>query len=129
VIAHEYHHSVWISRNWKSADFSLIEYLIFEGRADAFAAGLYDSVKSPWTTMINKEQENIVWNAIMPDIFQRGHERINKVMFGSEGIPFGSGYTIGFNIVRSFKQNNPKYSDKEIIDLAPEEILKMSKYK
>jgi uncharacterized protein YjaZ len=129
VIAHEYHHSAWISKHWKNADFSLIEYLIFEGRADAFATSLYNDVESPWTVMINREQEKTVWSQIEPDIFQRGHERINKVMFGSLDIPFGSGYTIGFNIVKSFKKNNPKYSDKEIIDLTPEEILTMSKYK
>ena len=50
-------------------------------------------------------------------------------MFGNQSIPFGSGYTIGFNIVNSFKQNNPEYSDREIIDLTPEKIFKMSKYK
>jgi uncharacterized protein YjaZ len=105
VIAHEYHHSTWMSRNWKDSNFSLIEYLIFEGRADIFATDLYKEVTSPWTTMINKEQEKKVWNEIEPEIFQRGHEIINKVMFGNQDIPFGSGYTIGFNIVKSFKQN------------------------
>jgi uncharacterized protein YjaZ len=129
VIAHEYHHSTWISRNWKNADFSLIEYLIFEGRADAFATSLYNDVKSSWTTMINRNQERTVWSKIESEAFERGHERINRVMFGSQDIPFGSGYTIGFSIVQSFKRNNPEYSDKEIIDLKPEEILKMSKYK
>ncbi len=129
VIAHEYHHSAWISRNWKDANFSLLEYLIFEGRADAFATSLYADVKSPWTTMINSEQEKIVWNKIEGDIFKRGPEIINKVMFGNQDIPFGSGYTIGFNILKSFKKNNPEYTDKTILDLNPEEILKMSSYK
>jgi len=128
VIAHEYHHSTWISRNWKSPDFSLLEYLVFEGRADVFAKNLYNNVSNPWTKMVNEKQEKKVWKIIEPELFQRGHEIINKVMFGSDNIPFGSGYTIGFNIVESFKKNNPKYSDKEIIDLKPEEILKMSKY-
>jgi uncharacterized protein YjaZ len=129
VLAHEYHHSTWISRNWKSSDFSLLEYLIFEGRADAFASNLYKDSENPWTTMINKEQEEKVWNLIRPEIFLKGHERINKVMWGNEDIPVGSGYTIGFNIIKSFKHNNPGYSDREIIDLEPEKIFEMSKYK
>jgi len=59
----------------------------------------------------------------------KGHDRINKVMWGNKDIPVGSGYAIGLHIVKSFKLNNPKYSEREIIGLQPEEILKMSKYK
>ncbi len=128
VLAHEYHHSTWISRNWKDSDFTLLEYLIFEGRADAFASNLYKDVEDPWTTMINKEQEEKVWKLIKPEIPMKGHDRINKVMWGDKDIPLGSGYAIGLHIVKAFKQNNPKYSDREIIDLKPEEILKLSKY-
>jgi uncharacterized protein YjaZ len=128
VIAHEYHHSTWISKHWVNADLSLLEYLIFEGRADAFARSLYSDVSSPWTTMIGDEQEKTVWHLIEPEIHQRGHERINRVMFGDQDIPLGSGYTIGFNIVRSFTQHNPGYSIRSIIDLKPEDILTMSRY-
>ena len=113
----------------RDSDFTLLEYLIFEGRADAFASNLYEDAENPWTTMINREQEAKVWEFIRPEIFMKGHDRINKVMWGNKDIPVGSGYAIGFNIVKSFKQNNPKYSDRETIDLKPEEILKMSKYK
>ena len=129
VIAHEYHHSTWISRNWVSSDFSLLEYLIFEGRADMFAKGLYNDIETPWTKMINEEQEHFVWNEIQPEIHEKGHDRINKVMFGSGDIPFGSGYTIGYNIVKSFKQNNPTFSDMQIMDMNPEKILEMSGYR
>lgn len=128
VLAHEYHHSTWISRNWKDSDSTLLEYLIFEGCADAFASNLYKDVENPWTTMINREQEEKVWKLITPEILMKGHDRINKVMWGDKDIPVGSGYSIGLHIVKSFKQNNPKYSDREIIDLKPEEIIKMSNY-
>ena len=37
IVAHEYHHSVWISRNFETTNFSLIEYITLEGRADSFA--------------------------------------------------------------------------------------------
>jgi len=129
VIAHEYHHSAWISRNWKNADFSVLEYLIFEGRADAFATRMYPNVLSPWTTMINREQESMVWNKIQGEIFQRGPDRINKVMFGTNDIPFGSGYTIGFNIVQSYRLNHLGVSDKAMIDLSADELFKQSHYK
>jgi len=128
VIAHEYHHSVWMARHWKNADFSVLEYLIFEGRADAFATTLYRNIRSPWTVMINEEQERSVWKKIKPELFMRGREKVNAVLISDPGIPAGSVYTIGFNIVRSFKQVNRQYTDKEIIDLEPEDLFKMSKY-
>jgi uncharacterized protein YjaZ len=129
VIAHEYHHSVWISRKWVSENFSLIEYLVFEGRADVFATGLYPDVETPWIKILNKEQERSVWDKIKNDIRARGHERIDKVMFGSDDIPPGSGYTIGYNIVASFKRNTPGLSDKDVLAMDPEEILAKSRYR
>jgi uncharacterized protein YjaZ len=128
VIAHEYHHSAWISRNWTSSNFSLLEFLIFEGRADMFASGLYQDFEVPWTKNLNTIQEKHVWNLIKNEIFEKGHSRINKVMFGTDDIPFGSGYTIGYNIVKSFKKNNPNYSELEIIDMDPKKIFELSGY-
>ncbi len=128
VIAHEYHHSVWIARHWKNPDFSVLEYLIFEGRADAFANTLYKNIRSPWTAMINEEEERSVWKKIKPELFARGREKVSAVLISDPGIPAGSLYTIGFNIVRSFKEVNSHYTDKEIIDLDPEELFTMSKY-
>ena len=128
IVAHEYHHSTWISRNWKSADFSVLEYLVFEGRADAFATTLYSHIKNPWTMMVPKAQEQAVWNIIKPELLQHGHERINRVMAGDKDIPMGSGYTLGFHIVQSFKQHHTEYTDKEIIDLEPEKLLALSSY-
>jgi len=49
-------------------------------------------------------------------------------MFGTDMIPFASGYTIGYNIVKLFKQNNPSHSDLDLIDLDPNKIFEMSRY-
>lgn len=127
-LAHEYHHSTWCSRNWESADFSLIEYLVFEGRADLFASELYTDVSNPLTDILTKGQESEIWRLIENEICEKGHERINKVMFGADNIPFGSGYNIGFNIVRLFKDKNPASMTRDLIDMDPEEIFKNSGY-
>jgi len=128
AIAHEYHHSTWISRNWVSSDFSLIEYLIFEGRADMFASDLYGNMNNPLIKILSKQQETQVWRLIENEIFEKGHARINKVMFGDDMIPFGSGYTIGFNIVKHYKQKNPTVSNLDLIDRDPKLIFKLSGY-
>lgn len=127
-IAHEYHHSTWISRNWISSDFTLLEYLIFEGKADAFAKSVNDSIEVPSTKYITREQEDFVWNLIKTDIDKKGTKRLLNVMYGNDDIPFGSGYAIGYGILKSFKDNNPKYTDLEIIDMKPRKILELSGY-
>jgi len=128
VLAHEYHHSVWTSRNFETIKFSLLEFLIFEGRADSFASSVYPYKNIPWTSIINQETENRVWEIIKPDLDMRGPTICDNVMIGSDEIPFASGYTIGFNIVQSFKENKPEFSDNEIIDFSPQKILNMSGY-
>jgi uncharacterized protein YjaZ len=128
AVAHEYHHSTWISRNWVSSDFSLLEYLVFEGRADAFAKSINNSVEIPAEMYLTKIQEVHVWNLIKPGLLLKGHERINNVMIGKDDIPFGSGYAIGYHIVRSFRQKNPSCSDFEMIDMNPVKLLESSGY-
>ncbi|MDF1549036.1 MAG: DUF2268 domain-containing putative Zn-dependent protease, partial [Bacteroidales bacterium] len=81
-LAHEYHHSTWISRNWITSDFTLLEYLVFEGRADSFAKSINDSVEVHSTKYITKEQENFVWNLVKPDLDKKGTERLTNVMYG-----------------------------------------------
>ena len=127
-IAHEYYHSAWCSRNWISADFSLIEYLVFEGRADLFASEQYDTFSNPLTNFLTRDQESEIWGLIKHEIFEKGHDRINKVMFGTDEIPFGSGYNIGFNIVKLFKEKNTALSTLDLIDMNPKEILEHSGY-
>lgn len=127
-IAHEYHHSTWCSRNWVSADFSLIEYLVFEGRADLFASEQYNSVSNPLINFLTKDQEYKIWGLIKNEIIEKGHDRINKVMFGTDNIPFASGYNIGFNIVRLFKEKNPASVTLKLIDMDPKEIFQHSGY-
>ncbi len=128
AIAHEYHHSTWISRNWISSDFSLIDYLVFEGRADAFAVSVYDSFQIPATRFLTQNEETYVWNLIKPELDLKGSDRLIKVMFGNNEIPYGSGYTIGYGIVKAFKENYPDYSDLQIIDMEPKKIFELSGY-
>lgn len=128
VLAHEYHHSVWTSRNFKTKEFTPLEYLIFEGRADSFAKRLFPDVNNPATKMFGKVEEERVWNILKPELYKRDTPMNDLMMTGNDEIPLCSGYTIGFNIVEAFKKNNPDVGDSVLIDLDPEIILKMSLY-
>ena len=49
-------------------------------------------------------------------------------MFGTDKIPFGSGYNIGFNIVNLFKEKNTALVTLDLIDMNPKEIFEHSGY-
>ncbi len=128
VLAHEYHHSVWTSKNFKTIDFTPLEYLVFEGRADSFAKHLFPNINSPWTHIIGKDDEKKVWSIIKPELLKHGTVMNDLMMIGNNEIPYCSGYTIGFNIVEEFKMNYPEIHDSVLIDFEPDKILAMSLY-
>jgi len=128
VIAHEYHHCVWTSRNFQRKDFSVIEYLIFEGRADFFASTIFPDTEVPWIRNLSAAKEREVWNIIKGELESRDEDLNTKIMVGDEKIPFGSGYWIGYHIVSNYMMNDPESNIVELTDMNPQEILKRSKY-
>lgn len=128
VIAHEYHHSAWTARNFETIDFSLLEYLVFEGKADSFAKIVYPQTDTPWTHIINSAQEKSVWARIKDELHQRDSALNDIVMSGDVGIPASSGYTIGFHIVQSFLKNNPEMDILQWTDLDAVTIFEKSGY-
>ncbi|MFC2103555.1 DUF2268 domain-containing putative Zn-dependent protease [Bacteroidota bacterium] len=128
VLAHEYHHSVWTSRNFTTVDFTPLEYLVLEGRADSFARELFPNTTPFYINMLTENQEKKIWNLIKPELNNRKSDMNDNMMIGTDEIPVCSGYTIGYNIIKSFKMNNPQINDRELIDITPEQILLLSKY-
>ena len=129
TVAHEYHHSVWTSRQVENKETTLLDYLTFEGRADSFAARIYSDIKVPWTSSIDLEVERYIWDLIKNEIDSNDAEILYTVMFGGvNGFPHWSGYTIGYNIVQDFLKNNPEISFEELTDMEPNEILDRSNY-
>ena len=128
ALAHEYHHSVWTSRNFETADLSPIEYLVLEGRADSFASELFPDSVHPFTNLFDEETGERIWNLIEPKLHSRNSDMTENLYYGTNEIPFGTVYTIGFRIVESYKRNNPQVDERMLIDMSPEMILEGSNY-
>lgn len=112
TVAHEYHHAAWFQRlPNRSGTFTLLDYLVFEGRADSFAKMLYPGAAAPWTDALTAGQEKEQWSALQPLLASQDYDLHGRVMFGGSffggGYPVWTGYTIGFNIVQAFLENNP----------------------
>tara|TARA_B100000809_G_scaffold143752_1_gene141300 strand:- start:3986 stop:4321 length:336 start_codon:yes stop_codon:yes gene_type:complete len=68
TVAHEFNHAYWTKLNYeKSTNWTLLDYLVFEGKGDYFAHSLYPSVIAPWTVALNENQISDLWNKIKPN--------------------------------------------------------------
>ncbi|WP_315122142.1 DUF2268 domain-containing putative Zn-dependent protease [uncultured Clostridium sp.] len=124
---HEYYHSTEkkISNNVRKNN--LLNMIIADGKAEFFTSIVYPDKKSKLSYALNKEEEIQVWDKIKNNLYSE--EDINKIMNGDgEEFPLFSGYTIGFNIVKSFIDLNPNITIKEWTKLGEEEIFKDSNY-
>lgn len=89
AVAHEYNHAYWTNINFgKSTKWTLLDYLIFEGRGDSFAHLLYPKVKAPWTSALNEKDKEDLWNRIRAKLQSEDIPFQMEVMFGSRNYPF-----------------------------------------
>ncbi|MES2515075.1 MAG: DUF2268 domain-containing putative Zn-dependent protease [Bacteroidota bacterium] len=130
AVAHEFNHTYWTHTSLNTAyKWTLLRYMVFEGKADAFAHFLYPHAKSPWTTSLNEKQKTELWDRIKPLLSSEDPSVLTEVMFGSQKYPLWGGYAIGYDIVRSAFENKSELTPKERTDMDAEKILGISKYK
>ena len=129
AVAHEFNHAYWTKMNFgKSSKWTLLDYLIFEGRGDSFGHQLYPKVKAPWTFALNEKDKAGLWRKIKPELQSEDIPFQMEIMYGSRNYPAWGGYTIGYAIVQSALKYT-KLAAENWTNLSSEKILEMSGYK
>ena len=125
TIAHEYHHSYWTDKHYDNEPMNLVNYLVFEGRAESFKKYL-----SPEAAIVplTSQQEIYYWDKIKDKMTSLDYEEQNHIMFGGNGYPEFYGYGLGYSIVQKFLENHPDLSIVDWTALDGEEILDGSDY-
>jgi uncharacterized protein YjaZ len=130
AVAHEFNHAYWTNLNFdKSTHWTLLDYLIFEGKGDYFAHSLYPNVIAPWTMALNEDQISNLWNKIKPNLQSEDIGLQMEIMFGSNKYPVWGGYSIGYHIVRTALENNKNLKADYWTNLKAINILRESTYK
>lgn len=133
VFAHEYHHCVW-GNYWHvikgGRTKSLIESMLIDGQANAFAKSFNPLLKSKWISQITIKEEKKLWNEHYLNLLHETNVDYVIYMFGDSeaGIPWCAGYFFEYRIIESFKKYYPLFSVKEIIEMSSEEIYAKSNY-
>lgn len=129
TVAHEFNHAYWTNVNYTdSYKWTLIRYLVLEGKADSFAHFLYPKVKAPWTSSLNEKEIVNLWNKIKPDLQSSNPSFLNEVMFGSKNYPMWGGYTLGYDIVQTAFKNHPELLKTNWTNLDADKLLELSGY-
>lgn len=122
TIYHEMHH---IAReNCLGYGKTLLESVVSEGLADAFAEGQWPLFKAPWSQYTLKE--------IQPFLKQFSKEKNNKKywhgdwFFGQGEKPRWLGYKLGSYIMDNVKEKNKKITSRKLTAYKAEKIVKIS---
>lgn len=110
ALTHELHHSYWARHYFNpAAPFTLMDYLVFEGRADYFAHHLYPDALAPWDTALTDPQFAELWPRLRGDMGSTDFTMMRSVMFGDprQHIPVWAGYSIGYRLVNQRMHRKP----------------------
>lgn len=131
TIAHEFNHACLIKENpTEMREFTLLRYLVFEGKAEAFATLVYPLEKEriPNTFSLSDHEKKALWLKIKPDLQSDNWDIFMEVMFGSKNYPNYGGYTLGFDIIQTAFKNHPEILKTNWTYLDAESFLKLSDY-
>lgn len=130
TMAHEYHHTVNFLLDGIPIDSNLFDFILTEGKADAFASIVYPDTKAFWKEPLSNDEETNVLEELRVHGESRDFIIYDKLVYGNsrKDIPKFSNYKIGYQITESFIENNPNSTIIEWTKLGSDEIIRRSKY-
>ncbi len=130
VVAHEYHHSVFLENQNGTEGINLLNGFVFEGKADSFASHLYPEANPPWSEPLSAVEEKRVLEELRENSDSTNAEFYYAFQNGDlkKDIPKWSNYKIGFKIVESYLSHHPDVSIKEWTMMDESEMVRGSDY-
>ncbi|URM32666.1 DUF2268 domain-containing protein [Cytobacillus firmus] len=126
-IAHEYHHSVWTEEYLDgNLDFTVLDNLIFEGKAVMFEKLVYSDLRQ--LTSINQSFNKTYWSKIEKDLDKVDGYRSSQIIMGGGELPRHYGYSEGYKMVESYLKLHPDTAPEEWTALRAEEIFQEGQY-
>lgn len=124
TVAHEYHHLILHDRDKYQMN-KLLDSVIIEGKADAFADRVLKDVKAPWDTPMDEKTIKHVSKLI-----QTGEATYEDLVGGSlqKDIPRWSNYNLGHDILDHYFKLHPDSKIEEWSFKGDADLLKGYKY-
>ena len=127
TLSHEVDHSVRVLAG-PGFGSTLLPQIISEGISSVFDEAAFPGPPNPWDRAISPSQECTLWNTAQLDL--EGGGLYDAWMFGTPGvIPHWTGFTIGYDIVKDYRDRHPQVSWSALNSTSAATILAGSGYR
>lgn len=120
-VIHEYNHLVYFNTHY-TEPYTLKDHVVVEGLAVLFREEVFGGPKSPWIQALSKMEANKIYKELGEKLKSTDHKDYRDLFFGSKKFKRWSGYSIGYNMVKKFRKNNPNISWGKLINLTGKDI-------
>lgn len=122
-IAHEYSHlAVLDVRKWST----VLDSLIIEGIAENFREEVMGGKRAPWTKALTKKESKDLLKKLRSKLKLKAEKLHHYLFFGSKEYKMWSGYTLGYFIVKEFRNKYPYMQWRDLVKLKSLEVLSKS---
>ncbi|MBI4340518.1 MAG: hypothetical protein HY680_11295 [Chloroflexi bacterium] len=141
TLAHEYAHLVrnllfprWMNSGrlvyQKSQEpETLLDAMLAEGIADAFALELCPQASPPSIGALSPQAEEQIWPRVRRRLATSDTGEIRRFLFGdNDRVPVWTGYTIGYRIVRRYLDGHPSARPATLVGMTARAVLEASNY-
>lgn len=125
TIAHEYHHSMYAEKGLHYDTNTVLDNLIFEGKAVMFEKMVYPTLES---TPVDPTYDKNFWAEIEKDLDTINSTRSLEILRGGNELPFLYGYSEGYKMIESYLANAPSTSIEKWTSLSTQEIIDKGNY-
>ena len=108
---------------------TLLDAMLAEGIADAFALELYPDREPPWTHALTPQAQESMWPKVRRKLAASDISEIRRLLLGDgDRIPIWTGYTMGYKIVRGYLDMHPAVKPVSLVGLTGWVIFDGSRY-
>jgi len=124
TVYHEFNHSIVAKYHQRK---TLLDNIVIEGLAENFGESISKTTTS-WAKAISLAKCQKILPNIKKLLNSRDYNIYQKVFFADKEYPLWTGYSIGYQIVKSFIRNNKNLTWEEMVKIKPKTILKKSNF-
>ena len=122
TIAHEWNHLVFY-RYHDEQKCSLLDHMVMEGLADIFRKEIVSGGVSPWSLALNEKKSLKQLRLLLELLNSTSMDLYRDVFWGNSKFKRWTGYSIGYNIAKKFRDKYPKLTWNKIITKKSKDIL------
>ncbi len=125
-VAHELNHTIFYFYHFdRYGKHSLLDDIVTEGLAENFREEVLDKKSAPWAVALTRKEAFEALESMKSLLFSKNHRIRQRILFGDTKYKRWTGYSVGYWLVKEFREKRRKFSWGKIIKTKPEDILKV----